>query len=162
MSKNSESRGPILMTYENLVERAIALAVDAHSGQVDKQGQPYILHVLRVGLAGTTEEEKVVGVLHDIIEDTDWTVEDLLRVGFSSRVVNAVLALTHAQWLTHIEYYKHVKTNSLALRVKKNDIDDNYGRLSTISDVATRERLRKKYDFAREFLFGERVLTTYY
>jgi (p)ppGpp synthase/HD superfamily hydrolase len=154
--------GALLMTYNDPIERAVALAVKAHSGQVDKQGQPYILHVLRVGLAGTTEEEKVTGILHDILEDTEWTVEDLYKLKFSYKCVPAIIALTHTRNLTHTDYYNQILTNDLALRVKKNDIDDNYGRLSTVRDVTTRERLRKKYDFAREFLFNEKPVTTYY
>lgn len=80
----------------NQIERAIHLAVTSHEGQKDKGGKPYILHVLRVGLAGKTESEMVTGFLHDLIEDTDYPVG---RLGeFGKEIYDAVLSVSHA-WI---------------------------------------------------------------
>lgn len=69
---------------------AISLAALAHDGQVDKNGEPYILHCLRVMFAQTTEEARIVGVLHDLLEDTSWTADGLRALGFSEEVVQAI------------------------------------------------------------------------
>ena len=141
--------------YEHPIERAIAIASEAHAGQVDKQGRPYILHVLRVMVAGTTDEERIVGVLHDIIEDTEYRAVDLLHLGFSPECVEAIVDLTHTKWQSNDEYYTQIKANPLALAVKRHDVDDNYSRLEEVVDLATRQRLKDKYDRARKVLFGE-------
>ena len=145
----------ILHTYNHPLERAMALAVDAHSGQVDKQDQPYILHCLRVMFAGETEEERIVGVLHDLLEDTKYEARDLVHLKFTEPVVEALVAITHVKGQTNLNYYRQVKQNALALRVKRHDIDDNVSRLDTLADIMTQQRLAAKYQRAREVLFGE-------
>ena len=145
----------IIHCYKNPIERAIAIASEAHAGQVDKQGCPYILHLLRVMAAGTTDEERIVGVLHDVLEDTDYTDEDLFHLGFTLEIVRAVVALTHTRWQSNDEYYAQVKSNPLALAVKRHDVDDNYNRLGEVRDLAVRQRLKDKYEYARKVLFGE-------
>ena len=70
--------------------KAIEIATQAHAGQVDKSGKDYIGHPLRVMEMGKTEEEKIVGVLHDVVEDTDWTFERLEAEGFSKEVIDAL------------------------------------------------------------------------
>src|SRR6202034_2035323 len=80
------------------LERAIAIAVEGHSGQVDKAGEPYILHPLRVMLNCATAEERIVGVLHDVVEDCPgWTFERLREEGFSDTVLTALDAVTHRE-----------------------------------------------------------------
>jgi len=81
----------------NAIERAIHFAVTSHEGQVDKSGRPYILHVLRVGLAGQTDAEKITGFLHDIIEDTTFPV-GLLHPEFGKEIAAAVLSVSH-RWV---------------------------------------------------------------
>ena len=78
----------------NKLQRAIEIATEAHKGQVDKSGKDYIGHPLRVMEMGKTEEEKIVGVLHDVIEDTDWTFEKLAEEGFSDEVIAALKCVT--------------------------------------------------------------------
>ncbi|MEG0701899.1 MAG: phosphohydrolase, partial [Muribaculaceae bacterium] len=73
-----------------MLSKAIDIATKAHNGQIDKAGQPYIGHPLRVMAMGTTDEEKIVGVLHDVVEDSDWTLERLAVEGFSTEVVDAL------------------------------------------------------------------------
>lgn len=76
------------------LERAIAIAVEIHSGQTDKAGQPYILHPLRVMFSLSSEDERIVGVLHDVVEDGELTFQDLEAEGFSDRVIDGLMAVT--------------------------------------------------------------------
>ncbi len=148
----------IIHTYTNPLERALALAVEGHSNQVDKQERPYILHCLRVMMAGETDEERIVGLLHDLLEDSSYEAEDLLHMEFTSEVVGAIVAITHCKGQSNLDYYEQVKQNALALRVKRYDIEDNVSRLGTLTDVKTRQRLTAKYQRAREVLFGEPLM----
>lgn len=108
------------------LERAIAIAVEAHKDQKDRYGAPYIGHVLRVAIAGRTEAEKIVGALHDVVEDTDWTFDDLRREGFSEAILAAVECLTkRGEDEDYDAFTARVKTNPLAIRVKLNDLTDN-------------------------------------
>lgn len=96
------------MSMSNL-DRAIILATRAHSGQIDKSGLPYILHPLRVMLKMTTEEERIIAVLHDVLEDTDVTAHDLSAEGFSDEIVEAVQALSRSEDEDYHEFVKRAK-----------------------------------------------------
>lgn len=113
------------MTPNEQLKRATDIAIEAHRGQYDKNGQPYLGHVLRVMSAGHTLPEKIVGALHDVIEDTDWTLQDLRDEGFSPEIVDAVHAMTHTEAETYEEYLLRAAQNPIALRVKLNDLSDN-------------------------------------
>jgi (p)ppGpp synthase/HD superfamily hydrolase len=104
---------------------AILLATKAHHGQVDKGGNPYILHPLRVMLSMPTIAGKMVGVLHDVVEDTPITIEDLREEGFSEEVTTAVYLLTKKAHLTKWENILRVTGNKLAVDVKVADLEDN-------------------------------------
>lgn len=112
--------------HMNILDKAILIANKAHTNQKDKAGADYINHPLRVMNAGKTEEEKIIGVLHDVIEDSDWTFEMLKEEGFSQEVMDALRCLTK---LSEDEPYNHfierVKSNPLAIAIKLNDIADN-------------------------------------
>jgi (p)ppGpp synthase/HD superfamily hydrolase len=108
------------------LERAIEIAVEAHKGQKDKYGAPYLGHVTRVMNAGETDQERIVGVLHDVVEDTPWTFDDLRREGFSTEIINAVQCLTKkSEDEDYGEFTERVRKNPLAIRVKLNDLRDN-------------------------------------
>ena len=110
----------------DLLEKAIEIAVKAHEGQKDKYDAPYIMHVLRVMNAGKTNEEKIVGVLHDLIEDTKWTAEDLKREGFTEDIVKAIECLSrNKEEESYEEFIERIALNQLAIRVKLNDLTDN-------------------------------------
>lgn len=119
--------------------------MQAHAGQVDKAGMPYIGHVMRVMQAGKTIDEKIVGVLHDVVEDTTWTFDALLAEGFPVHIVDALRCVTK---LSDDEPYEafinRVKNNPLAVAVKINDLTDNMDirRLQTLTDADV-QRLRK-------------------
>ena len=114
------------MFLKIILDRAKAIATSAHEGQVDKAGKPYIEHPLRVMNMGKTVEEKIVGVLHDVVEDSEWTFEMLEKEGMPKEVVDAIKCVTK---LSEDEDYDHfiarVKTNPLAVKVKLNDLKDN-------------------------------------
>lgn len=128
-----------------MLNKAIDIATKAHKGQVDKAGQPYISHPLRVMSMGSTDEEKIVGVLHDVVEDSDWTFERLTAEGFSTEVVDALRCITKlSENEPYDKFIQRVKTNSLAVKVKLNDLTDNMDirRLAYISEKDVK-RLRK-------------------
>ena len=128
-----------------LLSKAINIAMQAHAGQVDKAGMPYIGHVMRVMQAGKTIDEKIVGVLHDVVEDTTWTFDALLAEGFPVHIVDALRCVTK---LSDDEPYEsfinRVKTNPLAVVVKINGLTDNMDirRLQALTDADV-QRLRK-------------------
>lgn len=107
------------------LDRALAIAVGAHAGQKDPVGQPYILHPLRVMHAVATDDERVVAVLHDVVEDSAVTLEDLRRAGFAATVIEAVDALTRRHGETYEAYVGRTAAIALARRVKVADLDDN-------------------------------------
>jgi (p)ppGpp synthase/HD superfamily hydrolase len=104
---------------------AIELAVRVHHGQVDKFGQPYILHVFGVASRCRTAEEKTVAFLHDTVEDTDVTFDDLRQIGFSERVVEAVNGLTRREDETYEQFVERSAANALSRMVKLADLEDN-------------------------------------
>jgi len=141
-----------------MLQRAIKIANKAHEGQVDKAGQPYIEHPLRVMNMGDTDDERIVGVLHDVIEDSDWTFEKLLKEGFSIEVVEALRCLTKlSKDEPYEKFIKRIKKNPLAVKVKINDLIDNMDirRLAYISEKDVK-RLRK-YLKAYKQLLGESI-----
>jgi (p)ppGpp synthase/HD superfamily hydrolase len=107
------------------LEQAITIAVTAHRGQRDKAGQPYILHPLRVMQHCATDEERIVAVLHDVLEDTEVTASDLRREGFDEDIIEALACLTKVQDEAYDAFISRVMTNPLARRVKVNDLLDN-------------------------------------
>ena len=111
---------------EKILSKAITLALKAHEGQVDKSGMPYAGHIMRVMAAGRTMDEKIVGVLHDAVEDTGWTFEALLDEGFPVHIVDALRCVTKlSDNEPYDEFIERVKTNPLAVAVKINDLTDN-------------------------------------
>ena len=107
------------------LEKAITIAAEAHTGQIDKAGQPYILHPLRVMLHMTRPEERIVAVLHDVIEDTTLTADDLRSEGFSPQIIEAILALTKTGHESRIDAAKRATLNPIARIVKIADVRDN-------------------------------------
>ena len=108
------------------LDTAIKLATDAHVGQVDKSDEPYILHPLRVMLAMKTEDERIVGVLHDVVEDTGVTCDDLYwTLGFKPEIVMAIAALTRRKDEDYFDFIRRLAPNPIARVVKIADIRDN-------------------------------------
>ena len=106
--------------------RAIEIATKAHEGATDKYESSYINHVTRVMNMGQTDNEKIVGVLHDVIEDTHWTFMDLEKEGFSKEVIDALKCVTKtSEDEDYTEFINRVKISPLAVKVKLNDLRDN-------------------------------------
>lgn len=134
--------------------RAIELAVAAHKGQVDKAGKPYILHPLRVMFAGEDVDQMIVGVLHDVVEDTPATLDVLRASGFSEHVVESVDAVTRREDETYTQFINRIaKSTRTAIKVKLHDFEDNMSpaRLSKlpVTDVSW---MMKRYIPAHEQL----------
>ena len=143
------------------LERAIEIATEAHRGQRDKAGNDYIGHPLRVMAAGKTTEEKIVGVLHDVVEDSNWTFNLLAIERFSPTIIEALRCLTHDPRESYDRYIARVKGNPLAAAVKLNDLTDNMDirRLPYLSDKDVK-RL-KRYLRAYKQLTGEPTYSVY-
>ena len=142
--------------------RAIEIATEAHKGQFDKSGKDYIGHPLRVMEMGKTEDEKIVGVLHDVVEDSQWTFQELEAEGFSKQITDALRCLTKtSENENYDEYIERIKKNPLAVSVKLNDLTDNMDirRLPYLSDKDVK-RL-KKYLKAYKKLIGEPLYSIY-
>lgn len=108
-----------------MLDKAIKIAVEAHRGQVDKGGEPYILHPLRLMLKMATEDERICAVLHDVVEDSSITFEDLKTEGFSAAVIDALRCLTKEQKEEYGHFVERIMQNMLAAAVKLADLYDN-------------------------------------
>lgn len=113
-----------------MVDLCLKIATEAHAGQADLDGNPVILHPLTVGLAGKTPDEQCAGFLHDVVEDTDYTFDDLLRLGVAPNIVDALRLLTHNKNEEYLDYVRHIAVsgNNLAIAVKFNDLHHNLER----------------------------------
>lgn len=135
-----------------MLDKAIKIATEAHKGQVDKAGAEYILHPLRVMSKLETEEEKIVGVLHDVIEDTSITFEDLHAEGFSLEIISALKHLTRGKNEKYFDYIERIKLNPIAIKVKLADLEDNMD-ISRIPNPCKKDYNRlKKYKKAKDKL----------
>ncbi|MCD8121535.1 MAG: GTP pyrophosphokinase [Clostridiales bacterium] len=108
-----------------MLSKAIRTATDALAGKVDANGNPYIDHANRVMDRMNTQEEKMVAILHDVVEDTEMSLTDLLAQGFPREVVEAVGILTKRKDMTYFEYIDDIRCNELATKVKIAEIEDN-------------------------------------
>jgi (p)ppGpp synthase/HD superfamily hydrolase len=123
------------------LERAIEIAASAHAGQQDKAGAPYILHPLRVMLHVTDPVQRIAAVLHDVVEDTAWTLEQLRAEGFGDEVISAVDALTKREGEDYFAFVDRAGRDPVARAVKIADITDNLD-VTRIVNVTDRDRAR--------------------
>ncbi len=134
------------------LERAIEIAASAHAGQCDKAGIPYILHPIRVMLAVSKPDERIAAVLHDVVEDTPWTIEALSKEGFSPEILDAVQALTKGESETRLEAAKRAVQNPIARVVKLADVADNMD-LKRLPKPTERDYARlEEYKVVRQLL----------
>ena len=135
---------------------AIALAISEHRGQRDKIGKPYIFHPLRVMQHMDTDKEKIVAVLHDVVEDTSITLDDLLSKGYSNEIVDAIDCLSKRGSEEYFDYIERVKKSPMAIQVKLADLQDNMdpNRIPDESEQAKKERLAV-YKKAYKILMAE-------
>ena len=119
------------------LERAIEIAQEAHKGVKDKGGHDYINHPIRVMHAMSNDQEKIVAILHDVVEDSDWTFERLKEEGFEDSVIEGLRCVAkHSEEEDYQEFIKRAATNKIATKVKIADIEDNLdlSRLGTLTD----------------------------
>lgn len=130
------------------IDTALQIATKAHAGQLDRDGYPAILHPITVGMMGHTDEERIAGFLHDVIENTPYTADDLLRAGIPVSIVNALTLLTHTPDTPYYDYIQAIidSHNPIALHVKYNDLQHNYARGKQYPD------LQKKHSKALEMV----------
>lgn len=138
-----------------LLEKAIDIARKVHTGQVDKAGAPYILHPLRVMLHMESDEEKIIAVLHDVVEDgkdRGFTFDYLRKAGFSEEIIETLKVLTHDKSETYELYVEKIKLNPVARRVKIADLRDNM-RIDRIHNPTKKDYMRiEKYKQAMKML----------
>jgi (p)ppGpp synthase/HD superfamily hydrolase len=121
----------------DLIEKSLEIALKAYSGQKDKAGETYILHPLRIMAKMESTEERCIALLHDVIEDSEITAEDLIAQGLPKNVVVAIEALTKNNGENYEDFVDRVMKNALATKVKIADIEDNINvlRLNSINDT---------------------------
>jgi (p)ppGpp synthase/HD superfamily hydrolase len=126
------------------LERALQIAVQAHAGQKDKNGAAYIFHPIRVMMRCATPNAKIVALLHDVVEDTPVTFEQLEKEGFSPEVLSTLRLVTHAPDVPYESYIDTISTDKVATEVKIADLEDNSDirRLKEVDDRVV-ARLRK-------------------
>lgn len=133
-------------------EDALALAALAHKGQHDLAGAPYICHPMRVALAQTNERARIVAILHDTVEDTAITYDDLACAGFDDDIIAAVEALTKRPGEKRIDAAVRAKANPLALQVKFADVADNMN-LARIGNPTAEDYARlQEYEIVLAYL----------
>lgn len=138
------------MIYTELTMKAMVLAYNAHHGQVDKGGIPYIFHPIHLAESMDDEISTCVALLHDTVEDTDVTIEELEQ-DFPSAVVDAIRLLTHKEGVEYFDYVRAIKKNPIAVKVKLADLAHNSDP-NRVSIQGNAEKRRAKYAAARKIL----------
>ncbi len=147
------------MLYTDLTKKAMRISYRQHNGQIDKSGLPYVFHPYHLAeQMGTDEYAICVALLHDVVEDTDMTLEDLQAQGFPNEIISAVKCLTHEEHVPYLgEYIENIKANPLAKKVKLADLRHNSDltRLPPAEnqhELRSREKRLQKYAAAIAFL----------
>ena len=140
------------MIYTEATRKAMRLCYEAHRDQTDKSGIPYVFHPIHLAEQMRDEDTTVTALLHDVVEDTAYTFDDLVKMGFSENVITALKLLTHDKSVPYMEYVAKIKENPVAKAVKLADFAHNsdLSRLNSIDDK-TRSRVQK-YEAAKKLL----------
>lgn len=140
-----------------IIDKAFEVAQKAHKNQVDISGEPYIFHPMTICNNCDTFETKVVALLHDVIEDSDVTENDLLQLGFDKEIVDAVVDITKTKDIEYFYYIAKVKSNKIARKVKIEDLKHNCD-LSRLKKVKKGDLRRlDKYKEALEYLENDNI-----
>lgn len=126
------------MIYTDLTKKAMKLSFEAHKDQLDKSGIPYVYHPFHLAEQMNTEETVVVALLHDVVEDTEYTIQDMIEMGFPQSVTDALTLMTHSKNVPYLEYVVKLKENPIAREVKIADLRHNsdVSRLDTVDEKA--------------------------
>lgn len=135
-----------------LLEKALQIATDAHLYQVDKAGVPYIFHPIRISNRCSTDDERIVALLHDTIEDTEVTAEYLLMEGFPRNIVDAILSVTRNEDENYEDFIKRSRLNPIGRQVKLHDLEDNMD-ITRLNELTEKDLYRlNKYIKAYKYL----------
>ena len=131
-----------MMIYTPVTKKALKLCFEAHKEQVDKSGMPYVFHPFHLAEQMQTEEATVVALLHDVVEDTDYTIDDLTSMGFGKTITDAIALMTHADGVAYMDYVREIKNNPIAKAVKLADLKHNSDltRLDAVDENALNRR----------------------
>ena len=132
------------MLYTELTKKALKISFNAHKNQVDKSGMPYVYHPFYLAEQMDDEYSTCVALLHDVVEDTNISIDDLKSEGFPIEVINAIELMTHDDSVPYLDYVKTIKTNPIASKVKLADLKHNsdLSRLD-VADNKALERVEK-------------------
>lgn len=139
------------MIYTEKTKRAMQIAYEAHHGQLDKSGVPYIYHPIHLAEQMDTETETIVALLHDVVEDTPVSMEDLSEE-FSEEVIEALKLLTHDENEDYMSYVQKLKQNPISKKVKKADLKHNSDKSQLTEWTEKAEKRFQKYKKAMEIL----------
>lgn len=143
-----------MMNFDKLREKAMQIAIKVHNGQVDKGGNDYINHPIRVSENCSLDEEKIVALLHDTIEDGDITADYLIMQGFPHDIVDAVLSVSRNKDEGYFDFILRCKANPIGRRVKISDLKDNMDitRLNELTekDINRLKKYHKAYKILKE------------
>ena len=130
------------MIYTDMTKKALKLCFDIHKEQVDKSGLPYVFHPFHLAEQMETEDTTIVALLHDVVEDSELTLDDLRQMGFGDAVIAALALLTHDPAVEYMDYVRAIKDNPIARAVKLADLRHNSDltRLDTLDEKALARR----------------------
>ncbi len=143
------------MIYTDKTKQALKLMFAKHKDQVDKSGIPYVFHPFTVAQSMDDENSTIVALLHDVIEDTDTTIDELVEMGFNDEIISALKILTHDKSVAYFDYIEKIKSYSLATKVKISDLKNNSD-LSRLNKITQKDVERvEKYKKSLEILNGK-------
>lgn len=139
------------MIYTQMIKKAMKICFEQHKNQIDKSGIPYVFHPIHIAEQMKDEDSIIVALLHDVIEDTNLTLNDLARYGFNQEVLNALKCMTHDKSISYFDYIKGIGENSIARKVKIADLqhNSNLARLEKITsdDLKRMEKYKKSLNY---------------
>lgn len=140
------------MIYTDLTKKALKVCFDAHKNQLDKSGMPYVFHPFHVAEQMGDEISTIVALLHDVVEDSKYTLDDLNEMGFPKIALDAIEILTHKKEEPYMEYISRVACNEIASKVKLADLEHNSD-LTRLDEITDKDLQRyEKYKVAKEML----------
>ena len=139
------------MIYTDATKKAMKLCFQAHKDQIDKSGIPYVFHPIHLAEQMKDEDTTVVALLHDVVEDTDYTLENLREMGFNQRIIAAIALMTHAEGVPYMDYVAKIKGNPIAKAVKLADLAHNSD--ITRMDVVDEKAIARVDKYAKAIRF---------
>ena len=139
------------MIYTENTKKALKLCYEAHKDQFDKSGMPYVFHPIHLAEQMVDESTIIVSLLHDVVEDTHYTLDDISNMGFSKEIIDALSLLTHNDSIPYIDYIANIKNNSIARTVKLADLKHNSD-LSRLNEI-TNDAIERKEKYIQAFNF---------